>query len=83
MTLEDVPGHLSTRGRSLDEVRVIGVRCPAVTRDRGDANRETLGETTTSVALPATVHGIHLKQEYAALEWPLPGQRRSLRWGLR
>lgn len=62
MTLEDVQNGLDTRGLSLDEVGITGLRYPVVVCDRDGAKQETLGEATMSVALPAETKGAHLSR---------------------
>jgi GTP cyclohydrolase I len=62
MTLEDVQSGLDTRGLSLDEVGITGLRYPVVVCDRDGAKQETLGEATMSVALPSEAKGAHLSR---------------------
>ncbi|MGH4027284.1 MAG: GTP cyclohydrolase FolE2 [Pseudonocardiaceae bacterium] len=62
MTLEDVQGRRDTRGLSLDEVGISGLRYPVVVCDRGGAKQQTVGEATMSVTLPAEAKGAHLSR---------------------
>lgn len=62
MTLEDVQGCLDTRGLSLDEVGITGLRYPVVVCDRDGAKQQTVGEATMSVALSAEAKGAHLSR---------------------
>jgi GTP cyclohydrolase IB len=62
MTLDDVQSRLDTRGLSLDEVGITGLRYPVLICDRDGAKQETLGEATMSVALSAEAKGTHLSR---------------------
>lgn len=62
MTLEDVQGRPDTRGISLDEAGVTGLRYPVTLADRDGAKQESVGQVTMSVAVSAETKGTHMSR---------------------
>lgn len=62
MTLEDVQNRADTRGITIDQVGINGIRYPISVWDRDQGKQATIAEVSMSVGLPAHVKGTHLSR---------------------